>query len=87
MGYYGMYSDFAQLTVLLVVVLALGLNGLLASKASTIAEEKGYAKRTWFHMCFWLSLFAYILVAAMPDKVLRQKQEETNLRRMQKTAQ
>ncbi len=35
---------------LLIIVVALCLNGLLASMASDIAQEKGYEKRTWFHM-------------------------------------
>ena len=48
------------------------LNGLLASKASDIAEDKGYEKSTWFHMCFWLGLIAYIIVAAMPDRVMQE---------------
>lgn len=62
--------------VLIIVILILWL--LLASNASDIAADKGYPKRKWFHMCFWLAPFSYILVAAMPDKVLREKQEQTN---------
>ena len=52
------------------------LNGLLASKASDIAEDKGYEKSTWFHMCFWLGLIAYIIVAAMPDRVMQGKVDQ-----------
>ena len=62
--------------VVLIVVIC--LNGLLASKASYIAAEKGYNKRTWFHMCFWIVPFSYVVVAAMPDKEMRNKQDETN---------
>ena len=46
------------------------MKGLLASNASDIAQDKGYEKRKWFHMCFWLSLPAYLIVCAMPDKNL-----------------
>ena len=46
------------------------VKGLLASNASDIAQDKGYEKRKWFHMCFWLSLPAYLIVCAMPDKNL-----------------
>ena len=52
------------------------LNGLLASKASDIAEDKGYEKSTWFHMRFWLGLIAYIIVAAMPDRVMQGKVDQ-----------
>ena len=62
--------------VLLIVILC--LNGLLASNASNIAEEKGYEKRKWFHMCFWVGPISYIIIAAMPDQAMRLKQDETN---------
>ena len=61
------------------IIIALCLNGLLASKASDIAAEKGYNKGTWFHMCFWLMPLSYVIVAAMPDKEMRNKQDETNM--------
>ena len=63
------------------------LNGLLASKASDIAEDKGYEKSTWFHMRFWLGLIAYIIVAAMPDRVMQGKVDQMiNLLRTQNAA-
>lgn len=63
------------------------LNGLLASKASDIAEDKGYEKSTWFHMCFWLGLISYIIVAAMPDRVMQGKVDQMiNLLRTQNAA-
>ena len=62
---------------IVIIIVALCLNGLLASKASDIAQEKGYEKKTWFHMCFWLGFFAYVVVAAMPDKEMRLKQDKT----------
>ena len=43
------------------------------STVSDIAEDKGYEKRTWFHMCFWLGLPAYLIVCAMPDKNLTEE--------------
>lgn len=61
------------------IIFYLIANGILASNASGIAEEKGYEKRKWFHMCFWLGLIAYLIIAAMPDKVLRENQRQTNL--------
>lgn len=63
---------------IIVIVVALVLNGLLASKASDMAQDKGYDKRTWFHMCFWLGVISYIIVASMPDRTMQQKVEQTN---------
>ncbi len=64
---------------ILVIFLYFLLNGLLASNASNIAMEKGYEKRKWFHMCFWLGPLAYVIISAMPDKVLRENQQQTNI--------
>ncbi|MDO4837662.1 MAG: DUF6273 domain-containing protein [Clostridia bacterium] len=58
---------FGYIVALIVLLI---INGLLASNASDIAQDKGYEKRKWFHMCFWLSLPAYLIVCAMPDKNL-----------------
>lgn len=59
-----------------IIFLILGI--FLASEASEIAKDKGYDGGKWFHMCFWLGLISYIMIAAMPDLALREKQEETN---------
>lgn len=60
--------------IFLLLVAYLVACGFLASKASDIAKDKGYNKRTWFHMCFWLGLIAYLLVLGMPDLVQREQQ-------------
>lgn len=57
-------------------ILYLIVNGILASKASDAADDKGYDKRTWFHMCFWLGPVAYLVVAALPDFAARQQRKE-----------
>ena len=62
-----MDGGFVLLFILAFGVL-LGLNGLLAGNASDIAQEKGYEKKKWFHMCFWLGIFSYLMICAMPDK-------------------
>ncbi len=62
----------------LIIIVLLVLNGLLASKASEMAEDKGYAKSSWFHMCFWLGPIPYIIIAAMPDRTMHGKLDETN---------
>lgn len=63
---------------IIVLIVILCLNGLLASNASDMANDKGYEKRKWFHMCFWLGPISYIIIAAMPDQAMRNKQDETN---------
>lgn len=56
---------------IVIIVVLLCLNGYLASNASDIASDKGYEKRKWFHMCFWLGPISYIIIAAMPDRQMR----------------
>jgi len=63
--------------VIIIIIIVLCLDGLLSSKASDIAQDKGYEKSTWFHMCFWLGPISFIIIAAMPDLTLRKKQDET----------
>ena len=63
---------------LVIIVVCLCLNGLLASNASDMAQEKGYSKHKWFHMCFWVGPISYIIIAAMPDLKMREKLSETN---------
>ena len=73
-----MSSGTAAFIYIVIIIVALCLNGLLASNASDIANDKGYEKRKWFHMCFWLSPISYIIIAAMPDQNMRSKQDKTN---------
>ena len=63
---------------LLALIIALCLHGLLSSKASDIAKDKGYDKQQWFHICFWLGPLGFVLVAAMPDLVMQARQAEAN---------
>ena len=71
-------NTMTTIITIAVLVVAFCLNGLLASKASDMAENKGYEKKTWFHMCFWLGLISYIIIAAMPDHVMQKKIDQTN---------
>lgn len=73
----GGFENMALIWIIVLVVV-LCLNGLLASKASDMAQDKGYEKGTWFHMCFWLGPISYIIVAAMPDRVMQGKIDQTN---------
>ena len=67
---YGYNSGAVVFGYIIGLIVLLVVKGLLASNASDIAQDKGYEKRKWFHMCFWLSLPAYLIVCAMPDKNL-----------------
>ncbi len=67
---YGYDSGAVAFGYIIGIIVLLVVKGLLASNASDIAQDKGYEKRKWFHMCFWLSLPAYLIVCAMPDKNL-----------------
>lgn len=67
---YGYNSGAVAFGYIIGIIVLLVVNGLLASNASDIAHDKGYEKRKWFHMCFWLSLPAYLIICAMPDKNL-----------------
>lgn len=67
---YGYNSGAVVFGYIVGIIVLLVVKGLLASNASDIAQDKGYEKRKWFHMCFWLGLPAYLIVCAMPDKNL-----------------
>ena len=67
---YGYNSGAVVFGYIIGIIVLLVAKGLLASNASDIAQDKGYEKRKWFHMCFWLGLPAYLIVCAMPDKNL-----------------
>ena len=73
-----MSSGAVTAIYIVVLIVVLCLNGLLASNASDMANDKGYEKKKWFHMCFWLGPISYIIIAAMPDQVMREKQDKTN---------
>lgn len=77
-GGINMSSGGVTFIYIIVLIVLLCVNGYLASNASDMAEEKGYEKRKWFHMCFWLGPISYIIIAAMPDQAMRAKQDKTN---------
>ena len=54
----------------LILLIAIGVNLLIARIFCSVVEEKGYsAKQTHtFAKCFWLGLAGWIYVAALPDR-------------------
>ena len=77
-GGINMSSSGAIVFYVIAIIVIMILSGVLASNASDIANDKGYDKSKWFHMCFWLGPISYIIVSAMPDKTMRSKQDKTN---------
>ena len=71
MGGNNMSSGAVVFLYIVILVVVLCINGYLASNASDMASDKGYEKRKWFHMCFWLGPISYIIIAAMPDRQMR----------------
>lgn len=61
------------LTVLAYVLAAgivLGVQALIAVFFAKCAKEKGYNWWTYFFACFFLGMIGYVIVAALPDKML-----------------
>ncbi len=56
------------LLMLLAIIIALIIWFKAAKNMARIAADKGYTERKWFHYCFWLGLFGFLMVCAMPDK-------------------
>ena len=68
------------MTAVYIIALIVGivLHLYASSVAAGIASDKGYTEGKWFHICFWFSVFGFIIVAAMPDLKARELQNETN---------
>ncbi len=54
-------------TVLAIVYLVIA--GIGATKMKEVAEKKGYDDSPAWSMCFWLGIFGYMYVIALPDRV------------------
>lgn len=63
---------------IIALIVVLILHVYASSIASGIARDKGYYEGGWFHICFWFSIFGFIIVAALPDLRARELQRETN---------
>ena len=49
------------------------VNILISNAFAKCAMQKGYGRRTYFWVCFFLGTIGYLIVAALPDKVLQQE--------------
>lgn len=75
-------DDGDLLTGLLVVggaTLAIWINFLIACEFYTLAVDKGYTRPTYLTLCFLLPVIGYLLVIAMPNKVVATSAKEDTL--------
>lgn len=59
--------------IVLAVIVALTVQGLIAWGFAKSASRKGYDRGTYFWACFILGLPVYIIVVALPDRILNDK--------------
>ena len=79
--------DFTIVMFSWIVAIAIAIIILcfVASKMCEVASSKGYepAKKHIFAICFWLGIFGYFYVLALPDlklrKLLGEKEETENV--------
>ncbi len=75
--------------IILAVVIAVCVNAVGAFFMRNAAIEKGYGDdiHAWA-VCFWLGIFGYLYVIALPDKILQsQNQQIIDLMRGEKNEQ
>ena len=59
----------------LIALVAIAIDIAFALYAGEIAEDKGYSKGNWIAVCLFFGIIGYILIAALPDLVLRAQLE------------
>ena len=70
---------FLLIVIPVVLVVALYISAIVASKFEQIAIQKGYDSSIHsFAMCFWLGVVGYLYVIALPDKSVQNLSNSTN---------
>jgi len=66
-----------EFLIIVGVILYILLNAIGASLMRNIAIEKGYGDsyHPWA-ACFWLGIFGYLYVIAMPDKIQQSQNQQ-----------
>ena len=58
--------------IIFAIIIALGLmlwlQFFIAKQFEGVANDKGYFRKRYFHLCFWLGLVGMLLVIALPDR-------------------
>jgi len=63
---------FTIILYISLLVLVIYIDWVIAGWVASAAEDKGYDKESWQWRCFWFFPIVPIIVAALPDKKLRQ---------------
>ena len=65
--------------LLIPIAICLVINAVIASKFEDIAHMKGYGPEMHcFAMCFWLGILGCLYVIALPDRGMREAQNNTS---------
>ena len=67
---------------ILVLIVVLFIWAYAASEMSFNAEDKGYDKSKYFHICFWLGLPGYLIVLGLKDKTKENISSTQNLEQL-----
>ena len=65
--------DIAVIIGFVGVFIAIGVSSFLAGEMADAAAQKGYERKRYWHICFWLGIMGYLVVIALPDTVLQEK--------------
>ena len=49
---------------------------LVSNEMAMTAEQKGYDRSRYFHFCFWLGLFGYLVVLGLKDKNIEEQNSQ-----------
>lgn len=65
------------LYILLTIAVYLVIGYIIGKKMENVATEKGYGTEAHaFAMCFWLGIIGCIYVAALPDKIQQNQNQQ-----------
>jgi hypothetical protein len=70
-------KKMAEFLIFIGVIVYIFINAIGASLMRNIAIEKGYGDNchAWA-ACFWLGIFGYLYVVAMPDKIQQSQNQQ-----------
>ena len=63
----------AWLISVALIVAAIVVYVLITNAFANCAQEKGYQRIKYFWICFFFGMIGYVVVAALPDKVLNER--------------
>lgn len=56
------------ITGLLVLAIIIAIDWFAAKTMYEIAVMKGHPQKKYFWWCFWMAMFGYLMVIALPDR-------------------